>query len=219
MIHLILADAEIEPLGRVVPSTGEKVRVCGTSALELEGVHILDSYLHHPLVEGLEQAERRGRPDIVHSFLLLTQSSRPFLEGRMRVLVHTRGDEVICFGPKSRVESSYVAFLRSMSELFERCALGTEEAGIMLREHQPLAELLEGIGPEIVIALSPTGEKVPLEEVFAQLRGKETVIMIGGFLEGDYRSPVYEMADRSISLGEELLTVPDVTAQVLAALS
>jgi rRNA small subunit pseudouridine methyltransferase Nep1 len=112
-----------------------------------------------------------------------------------------------------------MAFLRSMSELFERCALGTGEAGIVLREHQPLAELVDGIGPEFVIALSPTGEKVPLDEVFAQIRGREMVIIIGGFPEGDYRSPVYEMADRSISLGEELLTVPDVTAQLLAALS
>lgn len=219
MIHLILVDAEIEPLGRVEPSTGEKLRLCGTSASESEGVHVLDGYLHHPLVEGLEQVERRGRLDIVHSFLLLTQGSRPFLEGRMRVLVHTRRDEVICFGPKSKVESSYVAFRRSMSELFERCALGTGEASLVLREHQPLAELLDGIGPEFVIALSPTGEKVPLEEVLAHLKGKETVIIIGGFQEGDYRSPVYEMADRSISLGEELLTVPDVTAQVLASLS
>jgi hypothetical protein len=41
--------------------------------------------------------------------------------------------------------------------------------------------------------------------------------LIGGFPEGDYISPVYELSDISVSLGSRLMKVPEVAAEVLQA--
>ena len=76
MISLILADAEIERVPPSGPEGSPLPRIYGAEDAELGGVIVLDSYIHRHLLEGLEGAARRGRPDIAHSFLLLAQGSR-----------------------------------------------------------------------------------------------------------------------------------------------
>ena len=76
MISLILADAEVERVPMLCSDDMASPRVCSVKDAELGGVIVLDSYIHRHLMQGLEDAERRGRPDIVHSFLLLSQGSR-----------------------------------------------------------------------------------------------------------------------------------------------
>jgi rRNA small subunit pseudouridine methyltransferase Nep1 len=217
-VTLILADADLEALPATCGAEAARLRVCRMTDRELKGIHILDSYLHKALLEGVEGAERRGRPDIAHSFLLLAQSSQPNREGRLRFFVHTRGDEVIRFGRRVMIEQDYMAFLAMLSELFEKGSQGSGEERIQVETHMTLSELLRGIGPALTVVMSPIGEKVELSRVLKESLEKEVVVIIGGFPEGDYRSPAYELADRTVSLGDELLTVPDVTAQVLSSI-
>jgi len=81
-----------------------------------------------------------------------------------------------------------------------------------------LAALLQALSPGLIIAMSPSGQQVVLKQLLSENEAKQVAIIIGGFPEGDYRSPVYRLADRSVSLGDELLTVPEVTAQVLSSI-
>lgn len=214
---LILADSELEALpGRA--GAAELPRVCSTTAKGLEGIHVLDSYLHREIVEGLEGSERRGRPDIVHSFLVLALNSRQAREGQLGVFVHTRGDEVIRFGKKARVDQNYLAFLGMMGRLLDEGGIGEGEERVTMEERMTLKALLQEIGPDLAIAMSPSGERLSLADALHDNAGKKVAIIIGGFPEGDFRSPVYGIADMVISLGDELLTVPDVTAQVLSGI-
>lgn len=215
---LILADAEMEVLPATCGVEGVQPRVCRMTDQGLKGIHILDSYLHKALLEGLQDAERRGRPDIAHSFLLLAQSSKVNREGRLRVFVHTRGDEVIRVGPKAHIDQDYMAFLKMMTELFENGGVGSGEERIEIERQMTLAELLQEIQADLVVAMSPSGERVELRAVLRDGKPDEAVVMIGGFPEGDYKSPVHQLADIGVSLGDELLTVPDVTAQVLSSI-
>jgi len=216
-IHLILVDAEIE----VLPSdaiVGLAPRICNMPEADRLRIRILDSYLHRDLMYSMPDRHRRGRPDIAHAFLALAFNSKHRADGELDVLVHTRDNASIRFARKASVSKDYVNFLGTMTELFEHGTVGKGEERITLQKDRSLPELLESERLDMVIALSPIGRKQDLSALLSGLRGKEIGILIGGFPEGDYRSPVYALADQMVSLGDELLTVPDVTAQVLAAI-
>ncbi len=217
-IHLILADAEIEAL----PSdaiVGSAPRIRCMPGADRQRIGILDSFLHPELMSSMPDRLRRGRPDIAHAFLSLTLNSRQRTDGHLDVLVHTRGDIAIRFARKATVSKDYVKFLATITDLFEQGHVGTGEGLITMQKDRPLPRLLESERLDIIIAMSPTGKKKDLGSVLARLQGKEVGILIGGFPEGDYLSPVYELADMAVSLGDEILTVPEVTAQVLSAIT
>jgi rRNA small subunit pseudouridine methyltransferase Nep1 len=218
MISLILADAEVERVPLLCSDGTAPPRVCGVKDAELRGIIVLDSYIHRYIMEGLDDAERRGRPDIVHSFLLLAQGSRACNDGKLASFIHTRGGEVITVGRKYRPDQNYISFLHSLGELFEKGRIDGEEEGLVLERDMDLKALLGRLRPEEVIVLTPSGDKQDLRQVLNRADEKHLAVIIGGFPEGDYHSPVYQMADAKVSLGEELLTVPDVTSQVLIAI-
>ncbi len=218
MISLILADAEVERAPLLCSDGTAPPRVCSVKDAELRGVIVLDSYIHRHILQGLDDAERRGRPDIVHSFLLLAQGSRACEDGKLASFIHTRGGEVITVGRKYRPDQNYIAFLRSLGELFEKGHLDGEEEGLVLERDMDLKALLGRLMPDAVIVLTPSGERNDLRRVLSGSGGKHLAVIIGGFPEGDFHSPVYQMADVKVSLGDELLTVPDVTSQVLTAI-
>jgi rRNA small subunit pseudouridine methyltransferase Nep1 len=218
MISLILADAEVERVPLLCSEGKSPPRVCGAKDAELRGIIVLDSYVHGHIMQGLDYAERRGRPDIVHSFLLLAQGSRACEDGKLASFIHTRGGEVITVGRKYRPDQNYIAFLRSLGELFEKGHLDGEEEGLVLERDIDLKALLGRLRPDEVIVLTPSGDRNDLHQVLSGSDEKHLAVIIGGFLEGDYHSPVYQMADVKVSLGDELLTVPDVISQVLAAI-
>jgi rRNA small subunit pseudouridine methyltransferase Nep1 len=217
MISLILADAEIERVPPTGPE-GQLPRICGAEAVELGGIIVLDSYIHHHLLEGLESAERRGRPDIAHAFLLLAQGSKACREGRLRCYIHTKGDEVIFVGGAYRPDPNYLSFLLSISKLIDSGAIGAGEERLRLERDMDLRTLIGSLKVDAVVALTPSGRKLDLSEVLLPSIDEHLAVIIGGFPEGDYESPVYEMADYKVSLGDELLTVPDVTSRVLASI-
>jgi rRNA small subunit pseudouridine methyltransferase Nep1 len=216
-IHLILVDAEIEALP---PDAifGPAPRICCMPGADRQRIRILDSYLHRDWMSSMPDRHRRGRPDIVHAFLTLALNSKQRVDGELDVLVHTRDNASIRFARKATVSNDYIKFLGTMTELFEHGTVGKGEERITLQKDRSLPELLESERLDTVLALSPIGKKQDLSALLSGLRGKEVGMLIGGFPEGDYRSPVYELADLLVSLGDELLTVPDVTAQVLAAI-
>ncbi len=185
MIHIILADAELE----LLPNK-----------------EVYDKHLH-----GEREGSRRGRPDIVHAFLSLCQSSVANHEGKIRTWVHTRNDLVIEAERRAEVPPNYAAFLQLMSQVLD---VGGE-AGFFLRR-ETLRALLERIAPQQVVVLTPLGKRTSLEKLLE--KEEETVVIIGGFPEGDYLSSAYELATHSVSLGSNLLTVWTVTCQVLCSI-
>lgn len=216
-VHLMLVDAEIEvlPPDAIV---GPGPRICCMPGADRQKIRVLDSYLHRDLTMTMPDRQRRGRPDIVHDFLTLALGSKLRATGELDVLVHARNDIVIRFGRKASVGKDYIKFLGTMVELFERGEIGIGEERISIRTGQSLIAILESEALDFIIVLSPDGMREELRATLSRLKGKEVGVIIGGFPEGDYYSPVYEIADLVVSLGDELLTVPDVTAQVLAAI-
>lgn len=215
MLTLILADSELE----LIPQ-----RIWGHPAVaayskrrkKKPGMCLLDATYHHSAMKALPEGERRGRPDIVHFFLLLALDSIANQEGTLRVAVHTRNDEIIEINPETRLPKHYDRFVGLMEALYDSGAVpGRKNPLLSLRYGLTLKDYIDEIRKdEEIIALSPTGDRVQLGKIFGK-KG-DYIVIIGGFPEGDYRSPVYEIADRSISISERILKVWTVVAEVIA---
>jgi rRNA small subunit pseudouridine methyltransferase Nep1 len=169
-----LADAELELIPQeirfhpVIQRSGKKRRKSPRQML-------LESDLHKSALRKLDGGDRRGRPDIVHFFLLLAMDSILNKKRVLRTLIHTRNDQLISVQPETRIPRNYNRFVGLIEDLFQRRAVPPEE---------PLLT--------------------------------HVAVIIGGFPEGDFISPAEDIADRSVSIFSEELTVWTVTSEVLA---
>lgn len=216
MLHLILADAELE----TVPPEIAKHRVIrwharrrGRRPTEL----LLDSNFHYPAMRTLPDAARRGRPDIVHVCLLAALDSPLNREGLLRVYVHTRRDKLITVDPSARLPRAYNRFVGLVEHLFLTGA--TPQGGPLLRlEDASLADIVRRIKPARTIAFDEGGRARAYGELFAGLSSDdEACAIIGAFPHGGFRSDVARQADELVRIDPEPLEALTVTTRVICA--
>jgi len=215
MLTLVLADSELElvpPQIQRHPAIRSHARKQGKSPARL----LLDSSFHHPAMRRLEQGERRGRPDIVHLFMLLCLDSILNAEGKLRTIVHTRNNELITVAPETRIPKNYTRFVGLMEDLFEKRRVpGTGTPLLTLESGKDLKAVLEDVGGKSV-ALDPAGKMVDLADFLAKKKGDMTMV-IGGFPHGEFNSPVKDLCGEIISIHEDQLKVWTVTAEILVS--
>ncbi len=214
MLTLVLADAELEPVPLPLqghPSVRTSARRRGRSPATV----LLDSSLHHPALKKFPEGERRGRPDIVHLFLVLCLDSVLNARGQLRTLVHTRNDDVIHIAPGTRIPKNYPRFVGLMEDFFQKGAVPEDKPLLTLERQKPLDRLLAEF-PSPKWVFKEGGDPVNLWTEFAKLEG-DLVAVVGGFPHGDFRSPVSRLCDRAVSIHEEPLRAWTVTSEILVA--
>jgi rRNA small subunit pseudouridine methyltransferase Nep1 len=214
VLTLILADSELELVPSKLcghPAVASSARKRNRSAAGL----LLDSNLHYSALRNFPDGYRRGRPDLVHHFLLVALDSILNLEGGLRVVVHTRNGEVIRLKPDIRLPKNYTRFVALMEQLFAEGRVPTAGEPLMTRARGTVAELVKESGAGRVIVFSPAGRPAELRGFLASEPEKDTVCIIGGFPDGDYTSPVTGLATDVLSISPHLLKVWTVASEVL----
>ncbi len=182
---------------------------------------ILDAAVHHSAMTKLPDFERRGRPDMVHFFLLTALDSLVNLDGGLRILIHTRGDNVIEVAPDTRLPKNYTRFVGLMESLFEKGAVppvgGPVDPLMVLRRNMTFEKALTKykIDKNRLIALSPEGDTTTLPDMFQQYSGEDICMVIGGFSHGDFNSPVYDLASNKVCISPHLLKIWTVASEIL----
>jgi rRNA small subunit pseudouridine methyltransferase Nep1 len=215
----ILADSEIE----LVPNELLKER-CIINNARARGKApekiLLDASHHHPAFSKLPESERRGRPDIVHFYLMLSMDSDLSSEGKLRVFVHTRNNDVIAVKPETRLPPNYPRFVGLIEQLYEQRVVPSRENALLeLRSDVTLETLVKALKPDDVIVLAQDGEPTPLHEKFASVKGERVVVIIGGFSKGGFRSDLSKFPHSKVSLGSRMMKVWTVAAKALCAIS
>ena len=85
-LHIILVDTALELIPREFlshPSVQKNIKKFGNWG------RIFDTSLHHSLINQIENGEKRGRPDILHHFLLDALGSPSNLYDRLKIYFHT----------------------------------------------------------------------------------------------------------------------------------
>lgn len=149
----------------------------------------------------------RSRTDLVHFSLLLAQDSELAEERELRTIVHTRENKVYQFEADIEVPQK----LEDFEDMLVKTYHGDLPEGITYSEETLIDALESEYGERIV--LSPKGKKIDPIEMFS--RGKDYVIVIGGFSEGNFVSPVYDWADKTISISDRLMKPWSATAEML----
>lgn len=218
VLTLILADAELELVPEEIkahPAVQAAAKRRGTRAART----ILDSSAHHAAMRGLPDADRRGRPDLVHLFLLTALDSVLNQEGGLRIAIHTRNDELITIDPETRIMRSFDRFCGLAEQVFREGKAGPPgRAPLLAMEPKvSLADAVKRIGADRVIALDPEGTATNLAEALPPVAASSgsVAFVVGGFPRGTYRSPIASFAQERWSIHPQALSVWVVASELI----
>jgi rRNA small subunit pseudouridine methyltransferase Nep1 len=214
MLHLIIADAELETVPKEI-SHERVIRWHARRKGRRETEILLDSNYHYPAMRRLADSERRGRPDIVHICLLLALDSPLNRAGLLRIYLHTRNNKLITVYPEVRIPRSFNRFVGLMEQLFLTGSAPHEKPLLKLSDAS-LKDIVSKINPTKVITLSEKGEKKFFEDIFSGLSIADDVCVIaGGFPHGDFLSDVRGVSDEILCIDPEPLDAPTVVSRII----
>ncbi len=218
MLTIVLAESELER----IPAALLRHQIIVSSAqkrMKKPSEILLDSNYHHAAMRNLSEWERRGRPDIVHLFLLVTLESIVNKKNFLRVIVHTRNNEMIVFNPTTRIMRNYDRFVGLMEQLFEKQVVPNEEKPLItLTKDKKLSQIVKQDSFDYVIAFSSEGKRVNLPTFFTdiQKKKKENILcIIGGFPKGDFHNEMADFSDDIISIYPEMVPAWTVASEVV----
>jgi len=230
MLTILIAESELE-LVPVELQNERSVRAHakrrGKKASEL----ILDSSLHHTAMTALTEKNRRGRPDMIHTTLLVLLESILNMDGGLRVIMHTRNDQSIEFNSTIRLPKNYNRFVGLMEQLFvsgkvPKDNIEGQEPLILLEHDRGLVDIINRLKADAganstgirTVLLSDSGREVDPGQYFGEAAksGGETLCIIGGFPEGDFKTSTDELlVDDIISIYPEPLKSWTVAAEII----
>ncbi len=182
MLNFVLAESALE----LVPKEISKLPAVGSDGKRRQkdvSEILLDRSFHHSAMARIKDSEKRGRPDLVHVALLSVTGTPLYLDGSVRLFVHTYDDLVLEIAERTRIPKNYLRFRGLMEEaLVERPRQG------LIRVHSMgVGELVRRVSSDAVVGLSVQGKQTPLEELARKLlAAREPVVVVGGFPHGHF---------------------------------
>jgi rRNA small subunit pseudouridine methyltransferase Nep1 len=177
---------------------------------------LLDRSYHHAAMIKLDDANKRGRPDIAHFALMEALGTPLFLKGMLRVYVHTVNDKLIAIADNLRIPKSYFRFEGLMVSLFRDGVVKNDEGAVLMEVSAgTLADLLGSISPSRVIGLSTTGVEATAEKAVVENLDDDCVFVIGGFPRGHFSESTTKLLNLTYSIGDLGLEAHVVIARIL----
>jgi len=220
VLTIVLAESELEIVPGKIISHPSVINYSKQYNKRLENI-ILEASFHHSAIKYLPDSEKRGRPDIVHFFLLSALESISNKKGELKVIVHTRNNEAIYINPETRLIKNYIRFLGLIEQLFEKKIIAFEEKTLLeLRENKTLENLIIEEKHDYVVSFSPDGKKVKLLNYLKNLKKKNhknLLCIIGGFPHGNFHNDISKFSDDVVSIYNETLTAWTVANELLVS--
>ncbi len=212
MMHLILGDAELEIVPQAIQGHPAVVKQAQIRKKKPSRI-LLDASYHHQAIRSKypHEAERRGRPDIVHFFLMNAQESILNHAGLLRVYVHTRNNDVIKIRPETRLPKAYHRFVGLMEHVFQNKYVPDKENPLLYLEKMSLPALAKDCGGKIIV-LSENGRRVKLGEYDIP---EDVTFIIGGFPSGDFLTNI-NFADDVVSISPDTLMAWVAAYEIIA---
>ena len=211
-LHFVLAESALELVPKEIQRTPAVISDSRRRQAEPSRI-LLDRSFHHSAMARLGDGEKRGRPDLVHTALLSLTGSPLFLDGMMRVYVHTCQNVVLELEEGTRIPKSYLRF-RGLAEklLSERPTEGLVKvypAGVKDLVRKVVA-------PDLTIGLSTQGAPATPEEVGrAAAASKRPCVLVGGFPHGHFTRETLAVVDRLVRVHPRPLEAHVVAARIV----
>lgn len=212
MLNFVLAESALELVPeeiRRTPSVAIDAKRREKDASEI----LLDRSFHQSAMGRLKDSEKRGRPDMVHVTLLSVTATPIYLDGRVKVYVHTNMDIVVELEPMTRIPKSYFRF----RGLMEKALVEMPKDGLVRVYPSGMVELLKKrIGRRDVTALSVQGKRIDLEVLGKEVASAEgPCVIVGGFPRGHFCPATMSVTDRLVRIDERPLEAHVVAARLM----
>ena len=217
-VSLVLAEAAVELVPRAMRSHSSVVINAKRQGRDPARV-LLDSSFHHRAMRGLQDAERRGRPDIAHFCMLLAQGSRLNAVGRLRLYLHTRDDIVVAVKPETRLPRVYDRFKGLIEQVLVEGAVPRDEEFLRTLPGG-LGDLVSELASDRVVLFTPAGKRTTLAKVFPQKKSVDgAVIIVGAFPHGDFAEKTRALATEVHSVADSAMEAWAVEGEILHRLA
>ena len=211
-LNFLLAESALELVPKeiagspAVASDSRRRGVGGTGIL-------LDRSVHHSAMARLRDSEKRGRPDLVHEALLSVTGTPLYLDGDVKVYVHTARDVVVELAERTRVPKSYFRFRGLMEKVLSEGAGG----GLVKTYPSGVGELLRRtIAPDRTFGLSVLGRMADVGAFAAEVVAtNRPCVIVGGFPHGHFSEETLRAADELVRIHPRPLEAHVVTARVV----
>jgi len=167
---------------------------------------ILDNAIYHPIMNKLPNAGKRGRPDIVHQFLLNSLGSPLNKKGLLQIYIHTINNKIFKINPRLRILRNYERFKGLIAKLLIERNIKSERETLISEYFGSLKDLIIEINPYEKFLLSSKGKLTnnPIT-LFSSDLTKKILVLIGGFQKGMFNEDILSISDNLICLYNESL--------------
>ena len=212
-LSLILAESSLEMIPKEIqnhPSVISHSKKLGKSPSNI----LLDNSWHYAAMKGIQNENKRGRPDIVHFSLLEACSIPLYFEKKLSVYVHTLNDKVIKVGDNIHPPKSFHRFAGLIEKLFYEKRIESEGKILLEMDDMSFSKLMEEINPKNVVGLSSVGKPSSYYDVAKSLT-ENSCIVIGGFQKTHFSESTVSKIDHLVSIDPNSLESHVVTARIL----
>ncbi len=161
---------------------------------------ILDKSLHYHAMEVLPQKWKRGRPDILHTSLLVATDTPLFEKGVIRIYFHVVDGRVFQLKPGVRIPKHLERFKGLMAQLLRLEKVPPSGEPLIFKTHDSLREFVKEQGG--LILLWERGVKASLSYVVARAYYTGYPIGIGAFPRGDFKRSTLRKAKEKYAIME-----------------
>ncbi|UXD21365.1 16S rRNA methyltransferase [Ignicoccus pacificus DSM 13166] len=161
---------------------------------------LIDKRYHYHRMSSLPQKWKRGRPDIVHTTLILLQDSFLNMEGRLEVYIHTIDNKVYRVREDERVPKHYDAFKEIMAQVLEKGRVPPEGEPLIWLAYDSLSEFVKEHGG--LILFWEGGRRAKFVDVAKDALENDLPVGIGMFPRGDFKRSTLRKATRRYSVAE-----------------
>ncbi len=217
-LHLILAEAALELLPESLyqsKSVKRNLKKYGNPA------RLLDTSLHHQQMHTLPNSEKRGRPDILHRFLLDALGSPANAAHKIRIIFATE-ERIFEVSPEMRCPRNYLRFKGLMVQLLKLGHIPPESPYFVFSTKKKLSNWIEeNFEASQVYKFTSKGKNLSLESTTAEMAKKtksneDVAVLIGGFQKGHFSKSVANIPGSSVSIHKSGLDSWIVVQRVLA---
>ena len=182
---------------------------------------LLDMSYHSHLTTNLPDAEKRGRPDIVHFALLSCFGSILARDHRLNVIIHTYNDEILHLHPDIRLPKNIERFNGLMLQLFKEKQIPPDsQEPLMTISKSSLSDFVTELRDkhDLIIEFSVKGEQKSSSEYSEIIHNAINPLLIfGAYPKGEIKGLPDDLVDRKIAIYEEGLDLFAVISQILAS--
>jgi len=212
-LSLILAESSLEIIPKEIqnhPSVISHSKKIGKSPANI----LLDNSWHYAAMKGIQDENKRGRPDIVHFSILEACSIPLYFEKKLTIYIHTLNDKVIKVGDDIHLPKSFHRFAGLIEKLFYEKRIESNGKKLLEMSDMSFSELVENINPKNVVGLSRVGKSSSFSNV-AKLLTNNSCLVIGGFQKSNFSDSTVSKIDHLVSINSNSLESHIVTARIL----